>query len=396
MQNKINFTHLHVHSEYSLLDGKSSVEELLDKAKSLGQTAMALTDHGSTSGLWHAQKYAEEIGVKIILGSEFYYERENDGKNGHLVLLAKNNTGLKNILKLQKYSYTKNFYYKPRIDWKTLLKHKEGLIILSACLASTICQYIMNEENSQAMEWARKFQEEFGEDFYLEIQPNQLLEQFHVNKELVSIAKKLNIKLVATNDVHYANQEDWYAHEIMLAMQTGKKLSDENRFKFETQDFWIRSEDEMIEAFNGLDENIIHQALANTQEIVDKCNARINPGKYLPQYYALPENTTSRKLLVKELMEGAKKKGHASNVEYMKEVQEEINIIDEEGYSDYFLIVQDYIRSARERGEVVGDGRGSASGAKTSFLLDITRVDPDKYNLLFERFMARGRSPDID
>ena len=160
MENKTNFNHLHVHSEYSLLDGKSSVIELLDKAKSLGQTAMALTEHGSTSGLWEFQKYAKQIGMKAILGTEFYYERENDERNGHLVVLAKDNIGLENILRLQKYGYTENFYRKPRIDFKTLVKHKEGLVVLSACLASTICQYIMNDEISEAMEWARKFQEE--------------------------------------------------------------------------------------------------------------------------------------------------------------------------------------------------------------------------------------------
>ena len=388
-----NFSHLHVHSEYSLLDGKSSVKELIDKAKSLGQESIAITDHASTSGLWSAQKYAEQVGVKLILGSEFYYQRENDDKNGHLLLLAKNQEGLRNIFELQKYGATKNFYYRPRIDWNTLIKHKEGLIVLSACLASTINQYIMSGDLDEAMEWARKFQEEFGEDFYLEIQPNQLLEQYNANKELVNISKKLNIKLVATNDVHYANEEDWYAHEVMLAMQTKKKMSDPERFKFETKDFWMRSREEMKENFNGLPDEIVEEALNNTKKISDKCNAKLIPKKSLPSYYDVPEGKTSRDVLVDELMKGAREKGLSGDKQYMKAVQEELNVIDEEGYSDYFLIVQDYIRSARERGEVVGDGRGSAAGAKSSYLLDITRVNPDEHNLLFERFMAKGRSP---
>jgi DNA polymerase-3 subunit alpha len=391
-----NFSHLHVHSTYSTLDGMCKIEELVSEAKRLGQPAIALTDHGSTSGLWQFQKECNKQGIKPILGTEFYYQRENDDGNGHLVVLAKNNTGLRNIFKLQEYAYVNNFYRKPRINWDKLIEYKEGLVVLSACLASTFCQYLMENSYQEAMNWAIKFQKEFGEDFYLEIQPNQMIEQWEVNKHTIGIANKLGINVVATNDVHYVYKDDHYPHEVLLAMQTKKKMSDEKRFKFETKDFWLRSKDEMIDNFNLLEKEDILKALNNTQEIVDKCNAEIKPGWYLPKYYDIPENMSSRKLLASRIVEGARNKGHIKDKEYMEEVQYELNVIDEEGYSDYFLIVQDYIRSARERGETVGDGRGSGAGSKVAYLLDITRLEPKKHNLLFERFMAHGRAPDID
>lgn len=392
----VSFSHLHTHSEYSLLDGMSKVHELFDKAKTLGQPALAITDHGSTSALWEAQKYGESIGVKPILGTEFYYQRENDDKNGHLIVLAKNNIGLKNIFKLQEFGYVDNFYRRPRITFEKLIEYKEGLVVLSACLASTFSQYIMNGDVNSAKEWASKFQFEFGEDFYLEIQPNNILEQHEVNKKAIEIANRLNIKTVATNDVHYTNEEDAYIHEVLLAMQVGKKMSDEKRFKFTTQDFWMKSNKEMIDTFIGVSTSDIIKAMNNTQEIVDKCNARIVVSKHLPKYYNIPDGETARTLMVKELTKGARAKGKIIDKKYMEDIQKELQVIDEEGYCDYFLIVQDYIRSARERGETVGDGRGSASGAKTSYVMDITRIDPGKYDLLFERFMANGRSPDID
>lgn len=390
------FSHLHTHSTYSILDGMAKLNELVSRTKELGQTSIALTDHGSTSGLWEFQKECNKQGIKPILGTEFYYQRESDDNNGHLVVLAKNDKGLENIFKLQEYAYVENFYKKPRIDFQTLVKHKEGLIVTSACLASTFAQHIMNGEYEYAEEWAYNFKEEFGDDFYLEIQPNAIPEQWEVNKHTIAIANKLDIKYIATNDVHYVYKDDAFPHEVLLAMQVKKKMSDEKRFKFNTQDFWLRSEEEMRENFVGINDEDITIALETTQEIVDKCNAEIKPGKYLPSYYDVPEGITSRQLLAQRIMEGAKKKGFSTNKEYMTAVQQELNIIDEEGYSDYFLIVQDYIRSARERGEGVGDGRGSASGSKVIYLLDITRIDPNEFDLLFERFMAHNREPDVD
>ena len=392
----MSFSNLHVHSMYSTLDGMSNLRELIERAKELGQPSIAITDHGSTSGLWYAQEIGKEVGVKVIHGSEFYYERENDGKNGHLVVLAKNNIGLKNIFKLQEYGYVENFYRKPRINFDKLVEHKEGLIVLSACLASTFSQYIMNGELQEATLWAHKFKDEFGDDFYLEIQPNAMPEQWEVNKHTVKIGKELGIKVVATNDVHYVLEDDSFPHEVLLAMQVNKKMSDPKRWSFTTVDFWLRSKEEMIENFVGISNQDILSALDMTQEISDKCSSEIKPGKFLPNYYDVPEGMTPRELLVKKVIEGAREKGVIKDKEYMKEVQKEIDVIDSEGYSDYFLVVSDYVNSARERGEVVGDGRGSASGSKVIYLLDITRVEPKQFNLLFERFLAPGREPDID
>ncbi len=390
------FTHLHVHSEYSTLDGMGKIDELFKTAKELGQYALAITDHGSTSGLLRAQQAGQKYGIKPILGTEFYYERENDGNNGHLIALAKNNKGLENIFKLQEFAYVDNFYKKPRINFDMLCKHKEGLIISSACLASTICQYIITGEINKAIEWARRFQNTFGDDFYLEIQPNSLDEQLEVNKAILRIAKQLNIKTIATNDVHYILKEDAYAHEVLLALQVNKKMSDEKRFRFTTNNFWLKSEEEMFNTFNGLSDEDITTAINNTEEIVKKCNASLNKGHYLPKYYNIPDNESERSLLAKEIMKGAKAKGFAHNKEYMTAVQNELDCIDRNGYSGYFLIVQDYVTTARNNGQPVGDGRGSGAGSKVAYLTDITRIEPSKYDLLFERFMADGREPDFD
>lgn len=394
--NKTRFSHLHVHSEYSPLDGMGKLEELFARAKELGQEAIAITDHGSTSGLWRAQQLSEKYGVKAILGSEFYYERENDGNNGHLIVIAKDNEGLKNLFKLQEYAYVDNFYKKPRINWNMLKKHKYGLIICSACMASTFAQHIMNGEILNAKEWATKFKNEFGEDFYIEIQPNEIPEQLEINQQSIRIAKELNIKTVATNDVHYVLKSDWKAHEVLLALQVNKKMNDKKRWKFSTKDFWLKSEEEMINTFVGLKEQDVIDALNNTSEIADKCNAKFEKGNYLPLFYDVKQGETERSLLAKEIMIGAKKKGFIRDKQYMKDVQHELDVIDRNGYSGYFLIVQDYVVSARNNGNIVGDGRGSGAGSKVAYLTDISRIEPQKYDLLFERFMADGRTPDFD
>ncbi len=389
------FGHLHVHTHYSILDGMCKMEELLTTAKSLGQEFIAITDHGSTSGLWEAQQLGKKIGIKVIFGTEFYYQRENDGENGHLIVLAKNDKGIENIFKLQEYAYVHNFYYKPRIKWEMLKQHSEGLIVSSACIGSTFAQHIIKGNIMEAIEWARKFKDVFGEDFYIEIQPNEIPEQLTVNQHSIRIAKQLGIKTIATNDVHYVLENDTFAHEVLLALQVNKKMSDEKRWKFSTNDFWLKSEEEMIATFHGISESDVKIALNNTSEVADKCNGYLKRGKYLPKFYNIPENQTERKLLVKEVIDGARRKGFIKNKEYMESVQNEIDIIDRNGYSGYFLIVQDYVRSARQRGIIVGDGRGSGAGSKVAYLTDITRVEPSRYNLLFERFMADGRSPDF-
>ena len=391
-----NFGHLHTHSEYSTLDGMGKIRELIETAKSLGQDFIAISDHGTTSGLWEAQKIGDELGVKVIHGCEFYYERENDGKNGHLLVLAKNNTGLRNIFKMQEYAWVHNFYKKPRINFDILKQFHEGLIVTSACLGSPFNQYIMKGDMVNAKLWAKKFQNLFGDDFYIEIQPNQIPEQHTVNLGAIRIAKQLGIKLVATNDVHYTFETDCFPHEVLLALQLNNKMSDEKRFRFSTNDFWLKSEEEMYETFNGLPHDVVKEAMENTVEIANKCNARIEKGKYLPKYYNVPEGKTERELLVELVMEGARKKGLSTNREFMQEVQNEIDVIDRNGYSGYFLIVQDYVNTARKNNVIVGDGRGSGAGSKVAYLTNITQIPPHEFDLLFERFMADGRSPDFD
>lgn len=390
------FTNLHVHSEFSALDGLCKLEELMLRAKELGQTSIAITDHGSTSALYNAQKLGKKHGIKVIMGTEFYYERENDGKNGHIIVLAKNNEGLKNIFKLQEKAYVENFYKKPRVNFDMLKEHKEGLVIASACLASTFSQLIMNGEELTAKTWAKKFKQEFGEDFYIEIQPNSIFEQINYNKVAINIAKELGIKVIATNDVHYVLKEDSFAHEVLLALQFNKKMSDEKRFKFSTNDFWLKSKEEMFETFTDLEKEDVLNAINNTSEVSEKCNAELISGRYAPHFYNVPKGETERSVLAKEIMSGAKRTGVISNKQYMKDLQHELNVIDESGYAGYMLIVQDYLSSARKNGVIVGEGRGSVAGSKMSYVLDITRLEPTKYNLLFERFMDFGRHADID
>lgn len=393
---KTKFGHIHVHTEFSTLDGMPKIEELFKTVKELGQSFIAVTDHGSMSGLWRAQQAGKKYGVKPILGCEFYYERENDGENGHLIVIAKSDKGLENMMKLYEFSYVHNFYKKPRINFDTLVKYHEDLIVCSACLGSTFAQYVIGGNVSDAKEWAYKFKEVFGEDFYIEIQPNNIPEQLEYNKVAVRIADELNIKTVATNDVHYILEQDAFPHEVLLALQVGKKMSDEKRWRFPTNDFWLKSEEEMINTFIGISEERVLEAMNNTSEIADKCNAEFHPGKYLPSFYDVPEGMSDRQLLVQKTMEGAKRENVSKDKAYMKEVQNEIDVIDRNGYSGYFLVVGDYVTSARRNGNIVGDGRGSGAGSKVAWLTEITKIPPQDYDLLFERFLADGREPDFD
>ena len=389
-----NFGHLHAHSEYSTLDGMGRLREMFQVAKSHGQTFLAITDHGTMSGLWEAQKIAEEEGMKAILGCEFYYEREGDGENGHLLVLAKNNTGLLNMMKLQAWASKFNFKRKPRITFEKLKDHSEGLIVTSACLGSAFNQYILNGQIQEATEWARKYKATFGEDFYIEIQPNEIPEQHLVNTTSIRIAKQLNIQLVATNDVHYVLDSDCYPHEVLLAMQTHKKMDNEKRFKFSTNDFWLKSEAEMFDTFKGLDETAVSEAIHNTSIIAEKCTAKLVKGSYLPRFYDIPPNKLPREVLAEKIMRGLKNRGFARDRPFVEQVQHELDVIDRNGYSDYFLIVQDFVTSAKQRGELVGDGRGSGAGSKVAYVTGITEIPPHEYDLLFERFMADGREPD--
>lgn len=393
------FVHLHVHSEDSKLDGLSSVKELVAEAVRHGQKAVALTDHGTVAGLWSLQTECEEVGIKPIHGCEFYYERENDGKNGHLLVLAKNDKGLENIFKMHEIAYVSNFFKKPRINWEILKEHSEGLIVTSSCLASTYCQYIMDGKADLAKAWARKFQDVFGEDFYIELQPNQIMEQHIVNKASVRIANELGLKMVLTNDVHYTYQDDCFPHEVMLAMQTNKKMSDPKRFKFDTEDFWFKSSCEMFDTMmdtKSVSEELVLDAMRNTGLVSDKCNARIKSGRFLPEFYNVPPGQTAGEMLKREAYVGSARRGLQNEESYMADIDHELKIIDGEGYSDYFLIVQDMVVSAKNRGDLVGDGRGSGAGSKVAYSSGITEIPPHKFNLLFERFMAEGREPDFD
>ena len=393
------FGHLHLHTMYSTLDGMGKIDEIFQRAKELGQEFVAITDHGSTSALWEAQKASEKYGIKAILGTEFYIEREIDGKNGHLIALAMNEVGLRNIFKLQEYAYIKNFYKKPRIDFKTLCKHKEGLIILSACLANDISQFILDGQENVASSIADKYKREFGDNFYLEIQANTIPEQMVVNKAIMNIGNKLDIKVVATNDVHYVYKEDAFAQEVLLALQMNKKWNDPKRYKFSTNDFWLKSEEEMLsELKHHIGEREAVKALNITKEIADKCNAKIEIKNRLPKFYKTA-NDNQRELLVDLVKEGLKREDRkhlVNDKKFMAEVQNEIDVIDRNGYSDYFLIVSDYVTSARRNKVIVGDGRGSGAGSKVAWLTGITEIPPHEYDLIFERFLADGREPDID
>jgi DNA polymerase-3 subunit alpha len=271
----------------------------------------------------------------------------------------------------------------------------EGLIVTSTCLGSAFNQLILQGDITGAIDWAKKFKEVFGDDFYIELQPNNIPEQHTCNVASIRIAKKLGIKMVATNDVHYTFETDCFPHEVLLALQMKKKMSDEKRFKFSTDDFWLKSEEEMYETFEGLDKEIVTEAINNTREIASKCDSRIEKGHYLPSYYDVPEGKTEREILVQHTKDGVKARSLTEKT-FLKEVQHEIDVIDRNGYSGYFLIVQDYVNSAKQRGELVGEGRGSGAGSKVAYLTRITEIPPHEYDLLFERFMADGRSPDFD
>jgi DNA polymerase-3 subunit alpha len=394
------FGHLHAHTEKgSVLDGMAKVKELIDTAQSLGQTFLAITDHGSMSALWEAQKYGDQVGVHIIHGCEFYYEYETPFEkktHGHLLVLAKDNVGLANMYTMHQWACKENFSRNPRITWDVLKEHSEGLIVTSACLGSEFNQFIMNNQMDKATEWARKFKEVFGEDFYIELQPNSIPEQFLCNKVGIKIARQLGIKIVATNDVHYTFETDCFPHEVLLAMQFKRKMSDPKRFKFSSDDFWLKSEEEMYETFTGLSQEIVQEALNTTRKINDKCTARITKGHYLPSFYHIPEGETERSLLAKEIMTGLRSRTMSKEKDFVKDVQHELDVIDRNGYSGYFLIVQDFVTSAKARGELVGEGRGSGAGSKVAYTTRITEIPPHEYDLLFERFMADGREPDFD
>jgi len=400
----MKFTHLHCHSEYSLLDGLPKIEEILNYCKKLGMDSVALTDHGNISGAVEFFKKAKELGIKPIIGCEVYLAFERmyqkrpkiDDKKYHLVLLVKNETGYKNLVKLITKSYLEGFYYKPRIDEELLSQYCEGLIGLSACLQGKIPQLILAKKIDEAEKTAKKYQEIFGkENFYLELQhhPN-LREQKIVNEALIEISKKLKIPLVATNDCHYLRPEDAEAQDILMLINTGADPNDPERLTMRADDFSMRSPEKMMEDFKNVPE-----AIENTQRIVEACNFEFKLGEIKMPIFKTPNGKSPEEYLEELCYQGLKKRyGEKVEQKILERLKYELEVIKKTGFASYFLIVQDFVNWAKSQKIVVGPGRGSVGGSLVAFVLGITEIDPLKYDLLFERFLnpERVSPPDID
>ena len=398
-----DFVHLHVHSEYSLLDGMSRIKDLPVRAKELGMKAIALTDHGVMYGAVDFYKECKKNDIKPIIGCEVYvaprsrFEKEagRDSGYNHLILLAKNKEGYQNLSKLVSLSFVEGFYYKPRIDLEILEKYSEGLICLSACLAGSLSQALIQDDMQKAEEIALWHKRVFKDDYYIEIQHNGLRQQIMINQKLIQLARKLDIPLVATNDAHYLKKEDSYFHEVLLCIQTGKRMSDEDRMRFETQEFYIKSPEEMADYFSEFPD-----AIENTVKIAEKCNYDFEFGVTKLPNYDVPEEYATHLDYFKDLCYKGIKKRYGENPaeEVMSRLEYEISVIDKMGYVDYFLIVWDYINYAKSVGIPVGPGRGSGAGSIAAYAIGITDIDPLKYGLLFERFLnpERVSMPDFD
>ena len=398
---KKDFVHLHVHTEYSLLDGSCRIGELLDRVKELDMDAIAITDHGSMFGVIEFYKEAKKRGIKPILGSEVYMainkytEREiKDKSQYHLVLLAENNTGYENLMKIVSEGYVNGFYYKPRVDFTVLEKYSEGIIALSSCLAGEVQQHLLNGNYKGAKEIALRYNKIFGQNnFYLELQDHGLQEQNQVNTQLIQLSKETGIPLVATNDVHYINKEDHIVHDVLLCIQTGKTIDDTDRMKFPNSEFYLKSYNEMKYLFNHVEE-----ALENTVKIGDRCNVEIDFNTLHLPAYEIPQGYTKEEYLKELCITGLEKRYSTISPEIEERFNFEFNTIVDMGYTDYFLIVWDFIRFANEKKIMVGPGRGSAAGSIVSYALGIIDIDPLEYDLLFERFLnpERVSMPDID
>lgn len=399
----MDFTHLHVHTEYSLLDGSSKIKEITARAKELGMDSLAITDHGVMYGVIDFYKAAREVGIKPILGCEVYvapgsrYDRqpgESEDRYYHLVLLAQNNQGYNNLIKIVSRGFTEGFYYKPRVDYEVLEEFHEGIIALSACLAGEVQRYLSRGMYDVACESAKRYENIFGKDnFFLELQDHGIPEQKYVNPQLVRMSGELGIGLVATNDVHYTYADDADAHDILLCIQTGKKISDENRMRYEGGQYYLKSPEEMEQLFA-----YAPQAVENTHKIAQRCNVEIEFGVTKLPKYEVPQGFDSPGYL-RYLCEEGKKKRYPNADKFIDErLQYELSVIGEMGYVDYFLIVWDYINYAKTNSIPVGPGRGSAAGSIVSYCLGITDIDPIKYSLIFERFLnpERVSMPDID
>lgn len=412
----MSFVHLHVHTEYSLLDGSNKIDEYVARVKELGMNAAAITDHGAMYGVIDFYRAAKKEGIKPILGCEVYvapgsrFDREKvegEDRYFHLVLLAENNKGYANLMKIVSRGFTEGYYYRPRVDRQVLEDYHEGLIVLSACLAGEVQKLLSRGAYEEAREAALWHEKTFGHgNYFLELQDHGLPEQRNVNQQLLRLSQDTSIPLVVTNDVHYTYDTDVDSHDILLCIQTGKKLTDENRMRYEGGQFYVKSEEEMRKLFP-----YALEALENTQKIADRCEVEIEFGVTKLPKFDVPDGYTSWEYLQKLCYEGLERrypekqgrvfipgKGDISFEEIKNQLQYELGIIQQMGYVDYFLIVWDFIHFARKSGIAVGPGRGSAAGSLVSYSLEITNIDPIRYSLIFERFLnpERVTMPDID
>ncbi|MDE5600209.1 MAG: DNA polymerase III subunit alpha, partial [Oscillospiraceae bacterium] len=399
----MSFVHLHLHTEYSLLDGACRIKEIAKYIKSIGQEAVAITDHGNMFGAVQFYRACKSEGIKPIIGCEVYvaprsrFDKVNkiDSKPYHLVLLCENEEGYKNLIKLVSSSYVDGFYYHPRIDFEHLKKHHKGLIALSGCLGGEIPRAILDDNYEKAKEIAEKYRDLMGKDnFYLEIQDHNLKEQIKVKNQLLKLSRETGIELVATNDVHYTKKDDWYTQKVLLCIQTAKTLEEENFVELKTKEFYVKTEDEMSDLFGAFD-----GAIENTYKIAKRCNFDFEFGKTkLPKFLA-PDGYDNKTFLICKAKEGLfARYGESPDKAIIDRFDYELSVVEKMGFVDYFLIVYDYVNYAKNAGISVGPGRGSGAGSILAYCLDITTIDPIKYGLLFERFLnpERVSMPDFD
>ncbi|MCK5085525.1 DNA polymerase III subunit alpha, partial [Candidatus Parcubacteria bacterium] len=399
----MKFTHLHTHSHYSLLDGLAKIDDLIDRAVELEMDSLALTDHGVMYGAIEFYQKAKAKNIKPIIGMEAYVATNSrhsknagiDNKRDHLILLAKNETGYKNLIKLTTAAHLEGFYYKPRIDKEILKEYSEGIIASSACIAGEVPRAILSGDLEKAENIIREFQEIFGkENFYLELQHHpSFKEQEKVNKALIDLSKKTGSLLIAANDVHYINKEDDKAQDILMCIQMNRTVDEKDRLSMVGDDYSMKSQETMIEQFKHIPE-----AIDNTQKIVATCDIELELGNILLPHYKVPGDLSPDKYLEKLCRGEIEKRYGRSNDEIEKRLRFELDTIKNMGFASYFLIVQDFVNWSKSKGIVVGPGRGSAAGSIVSYLIGITDVDPLKYDLLFERFLNPDRisMPDID
>lgn len=400
------FVPLHIHTEYSLLDGAIRVNDLVDFAVENDMPAIAITDHGVMYSAIEFYEYAHKKGIKPLIGCEFYMHNgdinEKDANNNplyHLVLIAKNSAGYFNLIKLVSTAWCEGFYYKPRINWELLEQHHEGLICCSACLGGELLQELLKGDKAKATEVAKKYKDLFGEDYYIELQDHNLEEQKRTNPDLIDIAKELGIKMVITNDSHYLRREDADMHDTLLCLQTNANKDDPNRFHFSNNEFYVKTKEEMRDAFRWMDAEMFEECVANTEEIANKCNLTIELHNAPLPHYEVPKGYTIPTYLNHLVMEGLKKRyGEDVPESIYDRAKYELGIIEQMGFPAYFLITWDFIHFAKTHDIPVGPGRGSAAGSVVAYALEITDIDPIKHKLLFERFLnpERYTMPDVD